>query len=338
MKAVMTGATGFLGSYLLAELRKSYEEIVCLARTPRKLKAEEDDQVKVVQGDVTAPTDLMKDALVGADHLYHSAAKVGSWPKDPQRGYVQTNVDGTKTILSMATEAGVGRVVYTSSYFALGETGVDPVTEDWNVPPSFDHPYVTTKYEAGKVVERWVAEHPDSETEVVVVNPTTIVGVGMDNPVSASLVDYLNGKLPGLPGGGRTVLNFVLAESVAEGHVLAAKQGRAGQKYLLGCEDMMLRDFYGMFGAKIDRKPPRKVPTFLVKLYARMLEFGRNPAMTVADFNVARRHWAYNDSKAREELGYAPKPVIEVVEPYLTHLKYCGLLKPKVAKKLSDIL
>ncbi|MFX1513509.1 MAG: NAD-dependent epimerase/dehydratase family protein [Promethearchaeota archaeon] len=343
MKAVITGATGFLGGYLIQELQSIYDEIYPIVRDPKNLKKLNNEQIIPFQGDITVPNTL-KNPFSKADHCYHAAAKVSSWPKDPQKGYVQTNVLGTQNVLDIAQETNIERLIYTSSFNALGETGEEPQTEQWDNPHSFTHPYFNTKYDAGKLVEDYIQNHDD--LNIITVIPTFIIGLGMNNPVSTNLLYYLNGKLPGLPilgylglpGGGKVQWNFVLAESVAKGHVKAALKGKKREKYILGSENLFLRDFFHLFGNKIGLKPPGRIPYFLASLYSHMLEFGKNPALTVSELQISKRWFIFDSSKAINELDYSPEPIEKIIRPWLKEQLTRGNFKKKTTEKVKNYL
>lgn len=332
MKAIITGGTGFLGKYMIKEMEEKYEQIIVLARDPTKVKTTE----KIIprKGDITDLTSL-KSVFEGVDHVYHMAAKVGSWPKDPTKGYIQTNIEGTRNVIEQAMKEEVSKIIYTSSYFALGETGEEIVDEKWDTPPNFKHPYVNTKYQSGKLVDELIKENG---IPIVSVVPTTIVGVGMDNPLSAVITEFLEGKLPGLPKGGKTRLNYVLVEDVAKGHLLAAEKGKVGEKYILGGENMALKDFLLLYGEVLKLKKPRSLPNFAVWFYARIQEFKREPEMTRGDFNVAKRNFTYTSEKAQKELGYSKKAIQTIVNPMLEYFIEADKLNLKTKEKVAQAL
>ncbi len=345
MKAVITGATGFLGGYLLHELQSTYDEIYVIVRNPKKFDKITNSQIIPVLADVTDPATLIK-PFKNADHCYHAAAKVGSWPKNPKEGYIQVNVEGTQNVLDIARETNIERVIYTSSFFVLGSTKEVPVDETWNNPIQFKHPYINTKYEATKYVDDYIQVY--DEPSIITVYPTFIIGLGMgaNNPVSNNLLAYLNGKLPGLPipwyiglpGGGKIQWNFVLAESVAQGHVLAAFNGKKSEKYILGGENIPLRDFFHLFGSKIGKKPPGRIPNFLASLYSQILELGRNATLPVSEVEIAKRWFIFDSSKAINELGYTPKPIDSIIRPWLEERLGKADFSKKTAQKLQNYL
>ncbi|MHA2249440.1 MAG: NAD-dependent epimerase/dehydratase family protein [Candidatus Kariarchaeaceae archaeon] len=332
MKAAITGATGFLGQYLISELLGHYDDISVLVRTPTMFK---NDNIQVFTGDIRKPTTLQP-FLKDVDHLYHAAAMVGSWPRDPMDGYYQINVDGTKNLIEEAMKSDLSKIIYTSSYFALGETGETERNEDWDKAPDFKHPYVNTKYQAGKLVEQLVEDFGYPVTSVF---PTVIIGEGMDNPVSSIIIDYINGKLPGLPAkGGSMGLNFVLADSVAKGHLQAADRGSNGEKYILGGENISLREFLMMFGEALNLKPPRSIPNWVSKSYAWLLELKGNPGFTRADLEVSKRSYVYDSSKAVKKLGYKPESIHTVIPKLLKEYMKSGKLNTKGEKSINTYL
>jgi farnesol dehydrogenase len=334
LKAGITGATGFLGPYLLTQMLEEYNSINVLTHKSNNISPE-NSKIHHYQGDITDPTTLL-DFMESCDHVYHAAAKVGSWPKDPTKGYIATNIEGTKNVIKTADACNVKKIIYTSSFFALGSTNPEARDETWDNKPDFKHPYVTTKYDAGKIVETMVQEN---SYPIISVYPTTIIGNGMDNPLSALIVDYINGKLPGLPAeGGRRGLNFVDTKSVAKGHLLACHKGKYGEKYILGGENMTLRDFLLRFGNLLDIKGPRGIPNFVSAIYAWILERGSNPGFTHADLEVAKRWWIYESTKAQNELGYNPTLLEGTIASILEEFYTLGKLNKKGSRRYETYL
>ncbi|MHA2363591.1 MAG: NAD-dependent epimerase/dehydratase family protein [Candidatus Hodarchaeales archaeon] len=340
MQAAITGASGFLGKHLLDELINYYDKVIAIVREPTKLDHIQNEKLVIIKGDITDSSSLKK-PFTGVDHLYHTAAKVGSEDRDT---IFLTNVEGTYNVLTVAQEQGVKRVIFTSSFFALGETNSssDPVMEDWDVLPTFKFSYIQSKYESGKLVDEYAR---NNDLDIVTVCPTFMVGLGMINPTNAfsiSLLEYLNGKLPGIPGGGNNIFNFVLASSVAKGHIQAALKGKKGEKYILGGENLPLKVFYGMFGEKIGRNPPRGLPKILGIIYSRLLGLskliGKKPKLTRADIIVSTKSYAYKSDKAITELGYKITPVETIIRPMFEYLLDSGYLNRKTGKKVKGYL
>jgi nucleoside-diphosphate-sugar epimerase len=320
-----------LGRYLIEDLLGVYDEVRVLARTPSKLEPQVG--LTVVKGDITQPEMLNEDFLGGVDCLFHAAAKVGSWPRDPNAGYRQTNIEGTENVLVQAEKFGIPKMVYTSSFFALGATGSVPRDESWDNPPSFKHPYVTTKYQAGQLVDQMISDH---SYPIIQVNPTTIMGAGIDNVISNTIIDWVNGKLPGLPGGGKTQLNFVRAQDVAIGHLLAAERGKIGEKYILGGPNMSLAEFMRLFQQKLGISVPRSLPYIFGKIYGLLQELQGDPSFTRADISVSQRFFIYSTEKARTELGYDPQPLESIIDPMLKFFVQSNKLNSRGEERVNN--
>lgn len=341
MKAAVTGITGALGRYILPQLSQEYEHVYCFVRSPDKFQEmfadESYENVSLVEGDLTNYSDLEQLFEQDFDHLFHMAAKVSALPKDIQQGFVQTNITATQHLLELSESKGIEKFIYTSSYFALGETPAELVNETHNHPPNYHHPYIVTKYDAGKIVDSF----QNSSYEKITVNPTTVIGIGLNDVVTTLIVEYLNNTLIGIPHGGKNRMNFVTSESVARGHILAAKHGRDGEKYLLGGENMSYREFLAIFGDPLGLSAPRSIPPWLILPYVWILEkLFSSPKYTMGDFQTSTRQFVYDTSKAQRELDYQPDPInFETVgKPLIQWFIDRNLLKKKVADRLISLL
>lgn len=368
MKALVTGGTGFLGPYILYHLVDFYDEIILVDPFRDSIEFNEKyfkfidfsnyelndmekqskkqnfrNKIKVVKADITNPATLTPH-MTGVDHVFHAAAVVTSAPKDEKRIHYPTNVEGTKNILNLCAEHNIKRLIYTSSFVALGPLTKEQAkigtlaNESQNVKIPIRHPYVNTKYEAGQVVDNFVK---NATYDIITVCPTTIIGYGMDNMVTTAFLDYIHQRLPGLPNGGRTRINQVLAEDVGAGQLLAALKGKHGEKYILGGENLQFRDFFQMFGKVLGYDMPRSVPGWLVGILLSVQgKIIKNPRMTAADFKLSGFEWAYSIEKANKELGYYPLPINEetFVKPFIKYLLQENRIQIKYASKLKDFL
>lgn len=368
MKAMVTGGTGFLGPYILYQLVDYYDEIILIDPfkdsiefndeyfkfidySNYELKPEEKqrkmqkfrDNIKVIKADIRDPGSLAK-SMQEVSHVFHAAAIVATKPKDPKEIHIPVNIEGTKNILKLCAEHKIQRLIYTSSFVALGpltkeqaKTGI-LADESQNVKTQFKHSYVDTKYEAGQIVDKY---SQTANYDIITVCPTTILGYGMDNMVTQAFLDYIHQKLPGLPNGGMTRINQVLAEDVGRGHLLAALKGKHGEKYILGGNNLFFRDFFQMFGELLGYPMPRSVPSWLIGIVLNVQEkLYKNPQMTASEFKMAGLEWTYSIEKAKKELGYHPHPINKktFVKPFIRYLLENDRIQTKYAIKLKEIL
>ncbi len=312
MTVLVTGATGFVGSAVVRALLEQGEAVRVLVRTGSPRTNLEGLDVEVVLGDLTDP-DSLASATRHCRQLYHVAADYRLWVPDPER-MERINVEGTRNILRAAADAGVERMVYTSSVATLGNRD-DGQPADEQTPVHLNDmvgTYKRSKFLAENEVRRLVA---DQGLPVVTVNPSTPIGPRdlRPTPTGRLVIDAIVGRMPAYVDTG---LNFVHVEDVATGHVLAMAHGRVGERYILGGENLHLKEFLARLANLTGRSPPRvRLPrapmlplAWLSESWAR-LRGGPEPRLTVAGLRLARKQMFYSSAKARRELGYAPRPI-----------------------------
>jgi dihydroflavonol-4-reductase len=313
MTILVTGATGFVGSAVARRLVQHGFEVRVLVRPGSDRRNIDGLDVDVATGDL-ADRDSLKRAAKGCAALFHVAADYRLWTRDPQ-GMFATNVDGTRDVLRAAAEAGATRVVYTSSVAVLGlrATG-DPADEE--TPVAFADmigPYKQSKFRAEAEVRRLVA---DEGIPVVIVNPSMPVGPGdvKPTPTGRMIVEAASGRVPAYVDSG---LNVVHVDDVATGHLLAFERGEVGERYVIGGDDMSLRDILCSVTAAAGRQPPRlRLPhgavlpvAYAAEAWSRLIG-GREPFVTVDGVRMARKRMYYSSAKARRTLGYNPGPAL----------------------------
>ena len=311
MTILVTGASGFVGSAVLRHLVEKGLKARALVRPTSERKNLEGVDAEVATGDLTEPETLAP-ALDGCDGLFHVAADYRLWTRDPAPMFA-ANVDGTRNILLAAKAAGVIRMVYTSSVATLGfDPGGGPADEE--TPVSFDDmigSYKKSKFLAEAEVRRLIA---DLALPLVIVNPSTPVGPRdiKPTPTGRMLVEAALGRIPAYVDTG---LNVVHVDDVAAGHLLAFEKGEAGERYILGGENMALGRILGEIARLRGRAGPRiRIPHGLVLPLAygaeawTRLSGGDVPFVTVDELRMARKKMFYSSDKARRRLGYAPRP------------------------------
>ena len=310
MKILVTGATGFIGSAIAHRLIKEGTELRLLVRRHSDRRNLIGLEAEVVEGDITDAASLAR-ACRGCDALFHAAADYRLWTPRPREIY-RTNVEGTRTLLSAAAEAGIKRVVYTSSVGTLGlPADGTPGTEDTPVTLAdmIGH-YKRSKFMAEEVVREFVR----AGLPAVTVNPSAPVGPRdvKPTPTGRIVLDAAAGRMPAYV---QTGLNIVHVEDVAEGHWLAFTRGRVGERYILGGTNLTLREILVDIAELVGRKPPgMRLPHSLALPIAHVSEAwarltGKAPVATVEGVKLSRKMMFFSSDKAIRELGYGSRPV-----------------------------
>ena len=311
MKALVTGATGFVGSHVARLLADQGAELRLLVR-PTSLTANlEDIAGERVTGDLRKPESLRK-AMAGCEVVFHVAADYRLWAPAPHEMY-RSNVEGTRNIIQVAQQAGVRRVVYTSSVGTMGFTSNGHLADE-NSPVGLadmiGH-YKRSKFQAEQVA----LEAGLSGVDVVVVNPTTPVGERDIKPTPSGrvVVDFLKRKFPAYVDTG---LNLVDVAEVARWHVAALEKGRRGERYILGGENLTLKQILDKLAAITGLPSPRvKLPyavamaTGIVDTAVNGLLLRREPRATVDAVRMGRKKMFVSSAKAERELGWKIVPV-----------------------------
>ncbi len=312
MTTLVTGATGFLGSALARALLDRGEAVRVLVRRESDRRNIDGLDVELAEGNLNDPQSL-RNAVKGCRALYHAAADYRLWVKDPRELY-DTNVSGTRALLRSASEAGVERIVYTSSVATLGrEPSGRPADEQ--TPVIIDDMtghYKRSKFLAEEDVNRLVR---DEEIPVVIVNPSTIIGPRdiRPTPTGRMVEAAARGKIPAFVDTG---LNVVHVDDVAIGHVQAYEHGKIGERYVLGGDDMMLREILAEIASLVGRRPPRiRLPRAAVLPVAYVAEFAARirgsavePLITVDGIKMSKSLMFFSSQKAKKAIGYSPRP------------------------------
>lgn len=311
MKALVTGATGFIGFHVARALIDRGFKVRAIARRECDSIALASLGAEVVAGDVRDYESLFS-AMRDCRYLYHLAADYRLWVPDPGTMY-EINVQGTKNVMEAALRRGIERVVYTSTVGVI-RASVNGVPSDEETPACFGDmvgDYKKSKFLAEQEVYGFIGKG----LPAVIVNPSTPVGP-MDTkptPTGKMIVDFLRGHMPAYLDTG---LNFVAVEDVAEGHLLAAEFGMVGQRYILGNRNMTLREFFECLGRVSGRRPARVRLPYLPVLIAAYcdeaiskLVSGRRPVIPLSGVKMAKYFMYFDPSKAVRELGMPQRPV-----------------------------
>jgi dihydroflavonol-4-reductase len=313
VRILVTGATGFVGAHVARVLVEQGHEVLALVRPSSKLTVLSDLRIKPILGSLTDHGSLER-AVRDLDLLFHVAADYRFWVPDPHTMH-EVNVIGTERLMELAWKAGVGRMVYTSSTVTVRCSPDRLGTEDdFLLPNEARSTYQRTKILAEQAVWRLIGRG----APITIVNPSTPIGSqdSRPTPTGRLIVDFLNGRLPAFL---EAVFNFIHVGDVAQGHWLAAAKGRAGERYILGGENMSLSAFLRIL-AKVSGQPgPRmKIPYAVAYLAGAFGELsgrfsGREPRASLDGVRMAGLPMRYDSGKAVRELGLPQTPLTEAV-------------------------
>jgi len=307
MKPVLvTGASGFIGWHVARLLIEQGRRVRALLRPTSRLRGLE---AETIIGDLR-DRDSLDRAVAGCDTVYHVAADYWLWAKDPSELY-RSNVDGTRNLLEASLRAAVDRVVYTSTVGCIGIPEDGPGDEDSPVAyQDMVGDYKRSKFQA----ERTALEYAAAGVPVVIVNPTAPIGDHdfKPTPTGKIILDLLKGDMPAYIDTG---LNLVDVEDTAKGHILACERGRPGERYILGCENLVLAEILRRVAAAAGLKAPALRIPYRLAYAAGVVTTawadwtGNEPRAPLDAVRMARKKMFVSHQKAVRELGYDPKPV-----------------------------
>ena len=311
MLAFLTGATGFVGSHVARVLAEQGADLRLLVRPSSDLRNLEGIPGDRVLGDLREPSSLGK-AVSGCDAIFHVAADYRLWVRDPQEMY-RANVDGTRAILQAARSHGVNRVVHTSSVATVGFTGNGHPADEASSVSFHDMigPYKRSKF----MSEQVAFEAARSGLDVVVVNPTTPVGERdiKPTPTGRIILDFLKRRFPAYV---ETGLNLVDVVECARGHVAAFEKGKSGERYILGGENLTLKQILDKLAAITGLPSPRVKLPYVFALATGIVDemvtgriLQREPRATIDAVRMGRKKMFASSAKAERELGWKPAPV-----------------------------
>lgn len=311
MKIFMTGATGFVGHHVACALAAEGADLRMLVRKTSNLANLEGIPGETHVGDLAQPESL-RPALAGCDAVMHVAADYRLWIRDPDTMY-RANVDGTRDLLRLAREAGVRRVVYTSSVATM-HFRTDGIVVNEDTPVSLKD--MVGHYKRSKfLAEQQALAAAQDGQQVMILNPTTPIGAhdAKPTPTGRIFVDFLNRKFPAYVDTG---LNLVDVAEVARAHVVALDKGTPGRRYILGGENLTLKQILDKMSAITGIPSPTvKIPIAVAATYAFFEEMitgrirGKEPRATLEEVRMGRKKMFASSARAQQELGFRMLPV-----------------------------
>ena len=312
---LVTGASGFVGGHVVRALVAAGAAVRVLLRNTSITESLHGLSVERCYGDLRDPASL-RFAVAGCEKVFHVAADYRLWVPNPQVMYA-ANVAGTVNLLDAAAEAGVQRIVYTST---VGCMGWPPDGGPANEATPVSVADMTGHYKRSKfLAEQAALERARRGVPIVIVNPTAPVGEGdwKPTPTGKIILDFVHGRMPAYLDTG---LNLVDVRAVAAGHLAAAERGRIGERYLLGDRNMKFREILEVLGRISGRRPPRLRIPWAVAYVAALAEdvvarvTGREPRAPLEGVRLARHKMFIASDKAQRELGYHAGNVEEALE------------------------
>jgi dihydroflavonol-4-reductase len=328
-RVFVTGASGFVGSAVARKLAQAGYDLRLGVRASSRRDNLEGLNAEIVVADIKDQA-AMTAALQGCRYFFHVAADYRLWAKDPEE-IVRNNLEGTEAPMRAALAAGVERIVYTSSVATL-KARCDGVAVDEtcrHTEQSAIGAYKRSKLVAERLVEKLVAE---AGLPAVIVNPSTPIGPRdiKPTPTGRIIVEAATGKIPAFVDTG---LNLVHVDDVAEGHLLALDKGRIGESYILGGEDVSLRQMLAVIADIAGRKAPTinlpRTPLYPIAWIAEAIAMlsGKEPFVTADALKMAKYHMFFSSAKAAKELGYTARPYRAALGDALAWFKAAGYLK-----------
>jgi dihydroflavonol-4-reductase len=311
MKVFLTGSTGFVGSHVARAYAAQNAELRLLTRKSSNLAAIESLTAETVVGDLSQPESL-RSAIRGCDALVHVAADYRLWVRDPKQMYA-VNFEGTRELLRIAREEGIAKVVYTSSVATMGFKADGTIVNE-ETPVALSD--MIGHYKRSKFLgEQEAIQAAKGGQHVMILNPTTPIGPGdaKPTPTGRIIVDFLNKKFPAYVDTG---LNLVDVTEVARMHVVALEEGTPGGRYILGGENLTLKQILDRMSAITGLPSPKmKVPRAVAMAFAFFDETltgklrGKEPRATVEAVRMGKKMMFASSAKAERDLGFKIMPV-----------------------------
>lgn len=324
MKALVTGATGFIGAHLCNQLAEQGHEVIALYRSKEKINLLEHANIKLFQGDI-CHIESLKTSMKDCDVVFHLAAYAKMWAKNKNTFY-DINYAGTENVLRTAHQLNIKKIIITSTSGVLGPSYQSSVDEESIRKVPYFNKYEETKAQAEVLVKEYVQKG----SNIVIVNPTRVYGPGqltVSNGVTRMIRLYYKGLFRTIPGDGTSIGNYAYIDDVVAGFLLALEKGKSGERYILGGENISYADFFKVVAQVSGRKytminmylPFMLSVSWLMVLQAKL--FNTAPFMTPEWARKFSHNWSLSSEKAQHELGYTIIPFEEGVRKTLSYLK-----------------
>lgn len=324
MKIMITGATGYVGHSLALELAKQGNLVHVLVRDTHSVFIPNHPNIRLFKGDITNLPSI-KRAMQDCEQVYHTAALVKFWEKDPTKFY-KANVDGTNNILASALESGVKKLVFTSSCGVIGSSIGEPLNENDPRISAFDNDYELTKF----IAENMVKQYAHKGLSTVIVSLSKVFGPGIEtHPISVNraIKHFIEGDITFIPLPASYISNYCFIDDVVKGHILAMKNGISGEKYILGGENISYLSFFTML-REISHVKTKLVqaPRLAVHLvvYLQWIKYKLTNADLFFTAKAIRHIYcnkAFSSQKAIDYLGYHFTPLKTALEKTVHFLK-----------------
>ncbi|XP_031118163.1 uncharacterized protein LOC116021819 [Ipomoea triloba] len=340
-KLLVTGASGYLGGRLCHALLNNGHHVRAFVRRtsdlsclppPTDAASSGGGALEFAFGDVANYESLLE-ACSGCHVIFHAAALVEPWLPDPSR-FTTVNVGGLKNVIQACKESGtVEKIIYTSSFFALGSTDGYIADESQTHPAKF----FCTEYEKSKAIaDRMALEAAAEGVPIIPVYPGVVYGPGKvtaGNVFARLIIERFSWRLPGYIGQGNEKFSFSHVDDVVHGHISAMDKGRLGERYLLTGENASFKDVFDLAAdITLTTKPRFGIPLAIIEVYGWISVFfsritGKLPLISPPTVQVLRHQWAYSCEKAKAELDYNPRSLKEGLTEVLLWLKNSGLIQ-----------
>ena len=324
MKILITGASGYVGNRMAHTLADMGNEVHAIVRSASAKELLQHPGIVVFRGDIQDKESLLI-AMKGCGQVYHTAAMVRLWAKDPSVFY-KVNVDGTRNVLDTAVETGVKKLVFTSTCGVIGPSLNQPMNEKDPRIAGFDNDYDLSKF----LAEKLVAEYSKKGLFTVIASASKVYGPGIEtHPLSVNNVirRFVLGKITFCPSPENLVSNYVFIDDLIHGHILAIENGTSGEKYIIGGENLSYTEFFQTI-SKVSGKTGRlirgtknigRLYGLCHFLYSKLLH--KEPFFTAKGANHIFCNKSFSCSKAMQELGYAITPFADALQPTIHFLK-----------------
>ena len=325
MNIFITGATGFVGQKLSLKLANEGHTVHALYRDFKKTESLRHKNIKIFQGDILDEKSLYA-GMCDCSIVFHTAAFVSVWTKDPSI-IDSSNINGTENVLTSALKLGVKKIVYTSTAGVFGPS-IDKITDETQPYPSlFFNRYEESKAEIEqKIIPRFL----ESGLNIVVVNPTRIYGPGplTDSNSLLKIIKYqLKKKICFIPSDGKSIGNYAYIDDIIDGHILAMKKARSGERYILGGENITYIDLIKLVDSESGKKSMIvRIPSaamFTISWISLIITkiTGIKPIITPGFIRKCLADWKVSSDKAKNELGYNPVSIEEGIRNTISWLK-----------------